>query len=523
VSLRPYQVEAVEGVERALADHRSTLLVLPTGTGKTVVFAELVRRVVTRGGRALVIAHREELIRQAVDKLSSFAGVQARVEMGDERAGEGLFRPAVVVASIQTLARPQRRAQFPGDAFALVVVDEAHHAPSASYREVLDHFASAKVLGVTATPDRGDGAAMRTVFESVAYVYEIRDAIEQGFLVPIRQKAVRVEGLDLSRVRTTAGDLNEGDLEAVLTEERNLHGVVTPTLELAGARPTIVFGTSIAHAHALADVFNRYRPGAARAVDGQMDRGARAETLAAFATGEFQFLANCALLTEGVDIPSVACVAMARPTKSRALYAQAVGRGTRLHPGKRDLLIIDFEGNAGKHALVCGLDILDGREDVEVSERAKELLEEDPQLTLIDALDEAARQVAAQRRKKVIAKARYQAVDVSPFEILGAPSTPGRWEGIEATPGQRKFLEGAGISAAEIDKGQASALIEAIAKRRAAGLCTFKQARLLAKHGLNPDVSFARANEVIARLAANRWRLPPELAAAPDLQARGAA
>jgi superfamily II DNA or RNA helicase len=452
-----------------------------------------------------VLAHREELIFQARDKIRAVAGGEVGIEMAENRATP---LDSVVVASVQSLCR--RLDRFHPDEFGIVVVDEAHHAPANTYRAIIEHFSGASVLGVTATPDRGDGLAMGEVFESVAFVYEIRDAIDEGYLVPIRQKAVWVEGLDLSKVRTTAGDLNEGDLEKVLTEEENLHGVVTPTVELAGERPTLVFATTVAHAHKLAEVFNRHTDRGAIALDGSADRETRRRVIQGFMKGEFQFFLNCALFTEGFDAPLTSCVAVARPTKSRALYTQMVGRGTRLHPGKEDLLILDFEGNAGRHSLVTAMDILSGKEAPEVMELAKQKAR-NGQMTLDEALDEAREEIAAAKRRKVVAAARYKAQDVDPFQVLAAEPVRAWWANDAITENQAAFLERNGIDPKELTKGQASSLIAKIHQRRERGLCTFKQAKLLVKYGFEPDVSFEEAKRIIDAIAGNRWRVPAGL------------
>jgi superfamily II DNA or RNA helicase len=409
-----------------------------------------------------------------------------------------------------------------------VLVHNCHHATSQSYRDIIDYFPAAKVLGVTATPDRSDGEAMGKVFESVAYVYEIRDAIEQGFIVPLRQKAVRVDGLDFSKVRTTAGDLNDGDLEKILLEEEALHGIAIPTVEQSDNRPTIVFTPTVAVAHALAEVINRYTAKtaggmeAARALDGSADTKLRRDTLADYAAGRFRFLVNCSLFTEGFDAPLISCVAVARPTKSRALYAQMVGRGFRLSPetSKRDLLVLDFKGNAGRHALVNSLDILDGNSDAAVRARAEELVDADPAMTVLGALDLAAKQLAEEaqkraieenRRRQVQGRASYQAQEVDPFvsveTVLGVRPRAGRWGGAPATERQLEYLRSKGIELPDLDKGQASQLIDALQQRRDNGLCTYKQARLLLKNGVAPDLSFAEASAALDEIAKKQgWR-----------------
>lgn len=526
--LHPYQGDAVEAVDVELEKHRSTLVVMPTGTGKTVTFAAIAERWRPRG-RILVVAHREELIDQAADKIERFTDLKCAIEMGDRRVQPDLFGlPDVVVASVQTLSRPNRRAVFVRDTFALVIVDEAHHSASDQYLEVLDYFSVAKVLGVTATPDRADERGLGVAFESVAYVYEIRDAIEQGFLVPIRQTSVQIESLELAgcRVSRDSGDLSDQDLESVLMDERVLHEMAVPTIELSGQRPTIVFTASVAHAHALAEVLNRYKPGSAAGIDGtSMKRDARRATLEAAAGGQIQYLTNCAVLTEGYDNPPISCVVMARPTTSRALYTQCVGRGTRLSPetGKRDLLVLHLVGNAGRHALVSAVDILDGgKTDKEARQLALKMIAEEPEMPIHEAIDRAAEELAKKRREaQIIVRARYKTADIDPFTVLGAPNAAGRWNGAPPTPKQIEVLAKAGITVdpAKMDRGQCSALITKVGERRAHGLCTFKQAKMLAKYGLNPDVQFHDARRAMDAIAANGWRVPESLKNDPTFRA----
>lgn len=527
VTLYPYQQEALQAVRIALSKHRSTLVVMPTGCGKTVLFAA-VAELARRRGRILVLAHREELIEQAKAKIEWATDLRCGIEMGERTTvggigqlsilGEAPVVPDVVVASVQTMARERRRRAFARDEFYLIVVDEAHHAIADSYKEVLDYFSSAKVLGVTATADRADGGAMREAFESVAFVYEIRDAIEQGFLVPIRQRTVEIESLDLSKVRRNreTGDLMDSDLEEILMDERVLHEMAVPTVELAGDRPTIVFTATVAHAQALTEVISRYSQAQAKAVWGDMDKDARRATIADFSAGRVQYLCNCMLLTEGFDAPPTACVSVARPTTSRALFTQMVGRGTRLSPatGKKDLLVLDLAGNSGKHSLVSTVDILDGNRDQNVRQLALKLMSENQNKTTLEALDEAAARYALDQRQQVVAEARFKAKDVDPFQVLGAPNKKNRWGGVPATEKQLATLAQAGIEIEEgtvLERGQAGALIDKIFERRRSGLCSYKQARLLVRYGLNPDVPFEKAKQAIDTIAAARWKRSPAL------------
>jgi superfamily II DNA or RNA helicase len=362
-----------------------TLAVLPTGTGKTVCFAHVAKTWLDSDrGRVLIMAHREELIQQAADKVLQVTGLHADIEMGESRADQCslIDQAPVVITSVQTMCRPNRHERFDPRQFGLLIVDEAHHATAPTYRRVIDHFAQnpdLRILGVTATPDRADEEALGQAFESVAFTYEIETAIQDGWLVPIEQQFVQVQGLDLSGCRTTAGDLNEGDLARIMETEENLHGVVHPALELAGDRPSLFFMASVAHAERGAEIANRHQAESAVCLHGKTPRDERREKLKAFSRGEFQHLFNCGLFLEGFDETSIAVVAMARPTKSRALYAQAVGRGTRPLPGlvdglddaaarrraiamshKPGLLVLDFVGNSGRHKLVSTADILGG-------------------------------------------------------------------------------------------------------------------------------------------------------------------
>jgi superfamily II DNA or RNA helicase len=542
VVLRPYQVEAVARIDAELAANRATLLLLPTGCGKTIVFCEVIRRAVARGERALVLAHRGELLDQAAAKLRAAGIARVGVEKAEQRAdGE-----PVVVASVQTL-RGRRLAEIAPDAFGLVVVDEAHHAPAKGYRAVLRHFSAAKVLGVTATADRLDGKGLGAVFDSVAYEYSIRDAIRQGYLAPIAAKRVHVEGMDLSRVRTLAGDLNQGDLARALMSERCVREIAHPLCELAGDRKTVVFAVNVAHAEAVTAVLNSQRRSCARWLSGDISDAERRQVLADYRAGRFQFLANCALLTEGWDEPSVSCVAIARPTMSRALYTQMVGRGTRLYPGKRDLLVLDFVGNSGRHRLISTADVLAGQTvaDDDVATAAELLAKLLPSL---DALEMAEAFIAADRERAEAeaAEAERQAAranaaayaehprwpdlppavtafiteDVDPFagddDLDIGPVSDAPWARREATPRQRACLQRFGLRApTELTAGQASAIIDMLIARAKAGFCTIKQARLLRRlgHASPEQLTKSQASRLIdeqlgraVRGGVRRWR-----------------
>ena len=373
MNLRPYQTAALEAVREAYRQkHRAVLVVMPTGTGKTVLFAEISR---LAKGPVLVLAHRQELVEQAREKISLWCNDVVAVEMAQQRGftrPDGT-RPKIAVASIQTLR--QRLKEVPRDAFKIVVVDEAHHATSDSYRAVLDHF-DAYLLGVTATPDRSDRVPLGEIFSAVAFEYDMRRAIHDGWLCPIRSFLVQTQA-DFSGVRKVAGELAIRDVEDILTQELHLAEIATPILRERGDRPTIVFAASVAHAHSLCRVMNEQAgdPDFAAALDGSSSFELRAPVLDRFRRGEIKVLVNCSLFTEGFDVPQIALVAIARPVLSRSFYAQMVGRGTRIAKGKQDLLVLDFVPGNCRHSLAQAVDIF-ASANPEVQERARRIAQE---------------------------------------------------------------------------------------------------------------------------------------------------
>jgi superfamily II DNA or RNA helicase len=568
MKLRSYQREAVAAVLEQFEAVNSTLVVKPTGTGKTILFAHVIKEIPEK--RWMVLAHREELIRQAAAKIAAVTGEKPEIEMAGERADLHMFRRArVVVSSIQTQIASsggkQRMEKFDPKDFN-VIVDEAHHAVSPSYRQCIDYYVKggAKVLGVTATPDRTDEKALGQVFESVAFVYEINDAIDDGWLVPIHQRYVHVQDLDFSKVRTTAGDLNSKDLAEIMEYEKNLHEVAQPTLELAKWKRTIVFAASVAHAERLAEILNRKRPNCARFVYGETPKDERAQILKDYNAGRFQFLVNVGVFTEGFDEPSIELVVVARPTESRALYAQMIGRGTRPLPGTVDgvedgigawlknatekgldydaraarreairkskkphLEVLDFAGNAGRHKLICVADILGGEYDDDVIERAATIAKKErTAVNMAEALERAKAEVhrekeeekrrQEERRKQIQASASYSVQAIDPFSVFEIePRKEFGWDTQhKATTKQIELLDRFGIDAKDLSRTRAGQLINECFNRRDQGKCTYKQAKILKKYGYATDLSFADAKATIDLIAGNGWKRPDAAAAA---------
>jgi superfamily II DNA or RNA helicase len=542
--LRPYQDEAVKSIDDALERSDSTLCVMPTGTGKTVVFSHVIKMYRDLARRVVVLAHRDELIRQAAAKILTITGKEPQIEKADEVANPAA---GIVVSSIQTqISRRNdryRMEKFDPHRVGLVVIDEAHHACAASYRKVINHYrqnARCKILGVTATPDRADEEALGQVFDTVAFEYQIQDAINDGWLVPIRQSIVDVEGLDYSMVRTTAGDLNGKDLAGVLESEKILHGFAGPTIDIAGDRKTLVFASSVAHAERLCEIFNRHRPGQARFVCGATPEDERRQIIQSYASGDFQFLTNVGVFTEGFDDPSVEVVVMARPTKSRSLYAQCVGRGTRPLPGifnpsmseadrqqailssiKPYCEVVDFAGNAGRHKLVHPADILGGNYSDEVVDLARETAEQKAKtgepVDVSGELRSAEREIherhkraERKRRAHIKAKATYRKRSVDPFDVLDIePSRePAYAKGRKPTPEIIKTLEKFGVQDPEkMTFTQARQLRSELIQRVKGGLATWKQARVLKKYGIDAkDMTFEQASQRIDKIAKNGWK-----------------
>lgn len=534
MELRPYQREAVERCMREWQERQSTLLLMATGLGKTVVFASIVRRFMReRACRAMVVAHREELVEQAAVKVAKVADCDVAIEMADRRALEGGFAESpVICASVQTLTASggRRLKRFDPSRFGLVVFDEAHHAAARSWRAVWDHFrpAGVKLLGATATPDRGDEKALGQVFESVAFDCGILDGVLDGWLVPVRQQVVHVHGLDLSGVHTTAGDLNAGELDDVLRYEKTLHRMAGSTIEIAGDRRTLVFAASVEHAKRIAEIFNRWKAGSAAVVSAKTDSDERRAIFRDYGAGRIQYLCNVGIATEGWDDPAtdgrgVQVIAMMRPTKSRSLYAQMAGRGTRPLPGivdgvdhaderkrrialsgKPGVLLLDFRGNAGRHRLVHAGDVLGGKWDDETREAAAERAAasggEVDVLAMLDRAEVELREKRERERRRFIrAKARFTTEEVDPFAFVGVPppKVSGWRAKLPVTPKQRAVLEREGIPHIErLCCDEASAIIDQIFKRPSKA-----QAWVLRKHGLDPaDFDRRTASAAIDRI-----------------------
>lgn len=520
--LRPYQQQARGSIHAKWEEgQRRQLLVLPTGTGKTIVFAAIAGDQVRAGERVLILAHRGELLEQASDKIHRSTGLRCAVEKAESSCLGSWYR--VVVGSVQTLQRPQRLARFPHDYFGTVIIDEAHHAVTDGYRRVLDWFPDAKVLGVTATPDRGDMRNLGEVFDGLAYEYKLTDAIREGYLCRILAQTIPLR-LDISDVGMSGGDFAVQDLSTAL--DPYLEQIAAEMAKHCRGCKTVVFLPLIKTSQKFRDILNAHGFAAAE-VNGQSDD--RAAVLADFAAGRYNVLCNSMLLTEGWDCPSVDCVVVLRPTKVRSLYSQMVGRGTRLCPetGKTDLLLLDFLWHTDRHELCRPADLI--CEDHEVAQQMTGNLAEAAESGGPQDLEEAAaragadvvaqreeslaRQLAEQRRKKarLVDPLQYE-MSIRAEDLAGYVPAFG-WETAPPTDAQKAALEKQGLAADAVESaGKAALLLDRLAKRREEGLSTPKQIRLLENKGFRNvgTWSFDAATHMIQRIAAGGWRGVPK-------------
>lgn len=513
--LRPYQAEARDAILSAWDEgYRKTLLVLPTGCGKTVVFASVTENQVRKGHRVLIMAHRGELLTQAADKLKTVSGLDSVLEKA-ESSSLGSFIP-VTVGSVQSLAQEKRLARFPGDYFQDIIVDEAHHCLSDSYQRVLEHFSNANILGVTATPDRGDMKNLGEYFDSKAYEYTMQEAIRQGYLSPVKAQLIPLE-LDINNVGISNGDYSAPEVGNAL--EPYLSQIVQEMKKYCQGRKTVVFLPLIATSQKFCRMLNEVGLRAAE-VNGNSDD--RSQVLTDFETGKYDVLCNSMLLTEGWDCPAVDCIVILRPTKVRSLYQQMVGRGMRLSPGKENLLLLDFLWLTSRHDL-CKPSALISK-DAKIAQMIDSQMAKGADgIDLIEAEEQAERDVLAEReetlakqlaemrgRKRKLVDPIQYALSIAAEDLVGYVPTFA-WEMAPASQKQLEFLERRGIFPDSIgNAGLAAVLIDRLKRRQDEGLATPKQIRLLERYGFRQvgTWQFDQASTLIARLAANSWRVP---------------
>lgn len=518
MELRPYQEAARTAIfEQWASGILKTLLVLPTGCGKTIVFAKVAEECVSEGKRVLILAHRGELLDQAADKIRKTTGLSCALEKAESSCRGSWSR--VVVGSVQTLMRDKRLGSFPEDYFGAIIIDEAHHCISDSYQRVLQHFPEAKVLGVTATPDRGDMRNLGSYFESLAYEYTLPKAIKEGYLSPIKALTIPLK-IDMSGVSVQAGDFKAGDIGTAL--DPYLESIAVEMQKYCQGKKTVVFLPLVKTSQKFRDLLNSHGFKAAE-VNGESPD--RAEILKDFEAGTYNVLCNSMLLTEGWDCPSVDCIVVLRPTKVRSLYCQMVGRGTRLSPetGKDHLLLLDFLWHTERHELCHPASLI--CENEEVAQKMTENLEKEAGLAVdIEEAEKTASEDVVAQREEALAKQlaemkrrKKKLVDPLQFEMsIQAEDLSGYvpsfgWEMAPPSENQKKALEKMGILPDQIDNaGKAAKILDRLDRRRNEGLTTPKQIRFLESRGFQyvGTWQFETAKKMIDRIAANGWKIP---------------
>ena len=518
MELRPYQQQAKDAIFSEWENGiKKTLLVLPTGCGKTIVFAKVAEECVKGGSRVLILAHRGELLDQAADKIGKSTGLGCATEKAEQTCLGSWFR--IVVGSVQSMMREKRLNQFPNDYFNTIIIDEAHHCISDSYQKVLRHFPDAEVLGVTATPDRGDMQNLGTVFESLAYEYTLPKAIKEGYLSPIKAVTIPLK-IDMSAVGVQAGDFKSGDIATAL--DPYLESIAEEMEKYCSNKKTVVFLPLVKTSQKFRDILNNHGFKAAE-VNG--DSKDRAEILEAFDKDQYNVLCNSMLLTEGWDCPSVDCIVVLRPTKVRSLYCQMVGRGTRLSPetNKAHLLLLDFLWHTERHELCHPASLI--CESAEVAQKMTENMEKDAGCVIdIEEAEKTASEDVVAQREEALAKQlsemkrrKKRLVDPLQFEMsIQAEDLSGYvpafgWEMAPPSEGQKKTLEKLGILPDAIENaGKASKILDRLDKRRREGLTTPKQIRFLESRGFQHvgTWQFETAKNMIDRIAGNGWRVP---------------
>jgi len=518
ITPRQYQKEAHDSIFKDWETYRATLLEMATGTGKTIVFSMVAQTLAAQKKRCLILAHRDELIRQAVDKLSRSTGLDSAIEKADERGAGSMF--PIVTASVQTLCRIKRLESFHPDEFAAVIVDEAHHALAQTYQSIFNYFTGAKILGVTATPDRGDKKNLGQIFDNICFKYGLRQAVLEGNLCKITAQTVPLK-INLGAMKQLAGDYSETAVGSAL--EPYLCGIAEELSKRAAGRKTLVFLPLRVTSRRFCELLRGYGMDA-RHVDGESeDRDDVKEWLA---TPGPKICCNAMLYTEGFDEPSIDCVVPLRVTKSRSLYAQMIGRGTRLFPGKADLLLLDFLWQTEKHDLCrpCHL-VAERAETMRIMEaiQEKKAAAGIEQIDLFD-LEELANTEEAEKRHKALAEAlkaqeKKKSKLVDPL-LLGVIINDSdlsdyeptmKWERAAMTDGQRACLPRFGINPDLVKcKGHATMLIGKMIERRKMNLASLGKIAILAKYGFEDvgGMTDKAANIAIDRIKENRWNGP---------------
>ena len=530
-NLRYYQKECCESIMAGFDENRSQLAVLATGLGKSVIAGALARYWLRHGkGNVLMLANRDELVQQGAGHLARMCGETCEIEQAQNLASR---KARLVMASIDTIKQQHRLDRFGRGHFGLIIADEAQHFVGNTYVKPLDYFQEAKVLGLTATPDRADEKALGQVFDTVGYVRDILAGIEDGYLVPITGRQVELGEIQLDGLTKVAGDLAKGQLDEVMV--RAVEGVVHKVLELEPHRRAIAFWPGIKSAEYAMERFNALDPGSTCFIHGGTEENERKRLVADFRRGAIKRLMNVGCAIEGFDAPATDLIIQARPTLSRMFYAQSCGRGTRVLPGTVDhldgaeraaerraavaasakpfLVVMDFVGNATKHALIGPEDLLGGDYEPAEIELAKKKAKKGETGDVKTRLEEARRElaaVAAAVRSKVAANVRsFNPFAVLEMDITSTTRDDMRWGRQPPTENQLEALKNMKVPEAArkaMSQREASKLLTERNHRYAAGLASYAQLAHLSKFGVtDKSVTFKAAGAALTYIAQNGW------------------
>ena len=541
MELREYQLKEVEAVFNSFREGNNALIVAATGTGKTITLSEVTKRLVADHKKVLILAHRSELLSQTQEKLLRF-GVMSSLEKAQNTA---TVYDNVVVASIQSLAKPERLNRFEPDHFDVIIVDECHHIMSDTYQRTIGYFSNALILGVTATPNRSDMKPLSKIFPEISFSYNTRDAIDDGYLVPINIKRCPIK-IDLSDVRTSAGDYLASDLDKVL--DPYIDKIGDALNENAAGKKTLIFTPTVSIADKVANILKDKGFSAASVSSKSKNRD---EIREKFATGEIMVAVNPLIWTEGFDEPTVECIVNLRATKSRSLFQQILGRGLRLSPGKESLLYLDFLWNSAKkdkQVLNPATLLIDEKDSAFLKDKDldKEIDVFDLEEKLIERRLKAEEKLAedlkkAARNRFLPYGVRFTEIENEHLSYFYEEDGDSLWltslvykddpfikfitgkDSFEwvpynrsdcdpATSRQLETLRNLGFAHPEIIqfKGQASEIINAAINRRKKNLCSFKQFTLLDKRGFKNVRNWtpAQCGYVIDSMAKNKWKVP---------------
>lgn len=569
--LRQYQDRAMrEALGAFHSGKKSSLVVLPTGLGKTATMASIAEVVVKNGGKVLFLAHRTTLVDQGAKEIENATGIK----VGSDKGKDTIPEESIIVSTVQAMSKPSRLEKYSPNHFALIMIDESHHIPASSYQKVMSYFSRARVLGVTATPKRGDKTDVSNLFEGVSSEYTLYQAIKDGWLSPIKTQTCPIK-IDMSKCEIQGGDYSVSDVgEALLPY---IDKIADEIIDKASNRKTIVFVPLVSTAKGMVEIFK------SKGVEADYVAGERKDSekvLKDYSDGKFNILINSLLLTEGYNEPSISCVVNLRVTKSEALMTQIIGRGTRLSPetGKKDLLVLDFlwkdkENRKHLNAKSC---IATGDDSISDEELEQVMIcceEEDPEPTDVFEGIEKAKQNAKEIREAALARAIKEANEKAELEEkrkkqreeqLAALSSAKKelvengvlekvndhllilkdgfgtpimyeitkdqaiknmglaeyypagyaWEFEPPTEQQMKMLQKFGIPMGYVgSKGHCSFLMNALFEREKQGLCSYKQFKMLCRYHLGDLSNCTRkvAKKGMDILSKNHWRPTSEL------------